>query len=103
MAGGALGTLARAGVAAALPVHPGAFPWATLIVNLGGTALLAWLANAPVMTRRLWGTGFCGAFTTFSTLQVEALRLVDHGEPLLAVAYVAVSVTAGLTVARLAR
>jgi CrcB protein len=103
MTGGALGTLARASVAEALPVHPGAFPWATLIVNLAGTVLLAWLANAPTITRRLWGTGFCGAFTTFSTLQVEALKLADHGEPLLAVAYVAVSVTAGLVAARLAR
>jgi fluoride exporter len=65
--GGCLGALARAAVAEALPV-----PWGTLAVNVFGAFLLG-----VVVTRspRFWGTGFCGALTTFSTLQVQALAL----------------------------
>jgi fluoride exporter len=66
-AGGCLGTLARAAVGELLPT-----PWGTLAVNVFGAFLLG-----VVVTRspRFWGTGFCGALTTFSTLQVEALQL----------------------------
>ena len=83
-AGGCLGALARAGVAEALPV-----PWATLLVNVVGAFVLG-----VVVTRapRLLGTGFCGAFTTFSTMQVELLEL-PVGE---AAAYAVASVGLGL-------
>jgi fluoride exporter len=101
LAGGALGTLARAGVAEALPVHAGTFPLATLVVNIAGTVLLGWLTAATDAARTLWGSGFCGALTTFSTLQVEVLTLADDGEPLLAATYLAVSVVAGLAAAAL--
>ena len=46
MAGGAAGTLARAGLHEALPVTPGTWPWATLIANVAGTLLLGWLVAA---------------------------------------------------------
>ena len=36
IAGGAVGTLARAGLAEALPVHPGTWPWATFAANIAG-------------------------------------------------------------------
>jgi fluoride exporter len=102
MLGGAVGTLARAGVAEALPVTPGAWPWATLIVNLVGTAILGWVVAAD-RWRPLVGTGFCGALTTFSTFQFELVRLADDGHGTLAVAYLAVSVSAGLVAADLGR
>ncbi len=102
MWGGAVGTLARAGVAQALPVTPGAWPWATLLVNLLGTAILAWVVAAD-RWRPLVGTGFCGALTTFSTFQVELVGLADGGHGMLAVAYLCVSVTAGLAAAELGR
>jgi CrcB protein len=46
--------------------------------------------------RPLLGTGFCGALTTFSTLQVELIRLARDGRTPLAAAYLAASVGAGL-------
>jgi CrcB protein len=45
--------------------------------------------------RPLVGTGFCGALTTFSTVQVELLGMLDRGEAGLALAYAAASVLAG--------
>ena len=43
--GGAVGALARAGIAKALPHHGGQWPWSTFVVNLAGTLLLAWLTT----------------------------------------------------------
>jgi len=99
MAGGAAGTLARAGLAEALPVHPGAWPWATFVVNVVGTVILGWLVVARSAWRPLVGSGFCGALTTFSTFQVQVLELGDDGHVALAAAYLLVSVAAGLAAA----
>ena len=93
MLGGAAGALARAGLAETL--H---WPWATLIANLAGTALLAWLVEKNV-GRHLLGTGFCGALTTFSTFQLETFRFVRDGDVALAVLYPAVSIALGMLVA----
>ena len=84
--GGALGTLARAVVAEGL-----ASPWATLLVNVAGAALLGYVVVALPSRRPLLGTGFCGGLTTFSTLQLEALEL-PVGQ---AVAYLAGSAVLG--------
>jgi len=50
--------------------------WGTLLVNLVGSALLGWLVgrgvNQDAMT--LWGTGFCGAFTTYSAVAVQSIN-----------------------------
>jgi len=111
--GGCIGALARAGLAQAFPVDHG-FPWATLAANLIGTALLAWFATRlqerlPPSTywRPLLGTGLCGALTTFSTMQVELIRLGRDGHEGLAALYLVVSLVAGLavmfTVTRLVR
>ena len=105
LAGGAAGTLARAGVAELLPHATGAFPWGTLLVNLAGTAILARLTvlvASDSLSRYLIGTGFCGALTTFSTFQVETFRLADDGHAGVALAYAAVSLAAGMGVAVLA-
>ena len=45
--------------------------------------------------RPLLGTGFCGAYTTFSTMQVEILKMLDHDRYGLAVGYAAASIGAG--------
>ena len=105
-AGGAIGTLARAGLAEGLPVHPDRWPWATFIVNLVGAFILGWLLTrlaertAPTRYWRFFvGTGFCGALTTFSTFQVETFRFVRAGDVALAVGYPVASVAAGMGLA----
>lgn len=101
-AGGMLGALARVGLAQAFPVAAGSWPWTTLAVNVSGCFLLAYLATRlqerlpqSSYRRPLSATGFCGAFTTFSTVQVEIVRMLDGHHYGLAVAYAAVSVGAG--------
>jgi CrcB protein len=101
MAGGAAGTLARAGLTEALPVHPGAWPCATFLVNVVGTLILGWVVVARNEWRPLVGTGFCGALTTFSTFQVQVVELGDDGHVPQAAAYIAVSVAVGLAAANL--
>ena len=102
-AGGALGAWARLGVAEALPVHAGQWPWATFIVNLAGTAVLGWagtllLERTPpsAYRRPIIGSGFCGGLTTFSTLQLEVVELGRDGHVALAAAYLLTSVALGL-------
>jgi CrcB protein len=106
MAGGAIGTLARAGLGEALPHRAGQWPWATFIVNLAGALILGWLLTrlaertAPSRHWRLFaGTGFCGALTTFSTFQVETFELARDGHVALAVGYPAASIAAGMALA----
>jgi CrcB protein len=101
--GGVVGALARAGLVRALPWSGHGWPWVTFAVNVVGTLLLGYFVTRlqerlpPSTYRRpLLGTGFCGALTTFSTLQVELLKLGRHGEVALAVGYLCASVAAGL-------
>lgn len=50
--------------------------WGTLLVNLLGSALLGWLVGHGVDGRpmALLGTGFCGAFTTYSAVTVQSVN-----------------------------
>jgi CrcB protein len=101
--GGAIGALARAAISKLAPVAHGHWPWTTLAINVAGAFLLGYFATRlqerlpPSTYRRpLLGTGFCGALTTFSTMQIEALRLARADHPLLAAAYLLASTAAGL-------
>ena len=95
-AGGAVGTALRAVLAEAVAHDPGAWPWATLAANLVAAGLLAYLSVRP--PRRWWllGPGLCGGLSTFSTLQIELLWMLDAGHVGLAALYAGVSVAAGL-------
>ena len=108
-AGGALGTVARAGLATLMVTDPGRWPWPTFIVNIVGAFLLGYfttrlLERLPVSSYRrpLLGTGLCGGLTTFSTMQVETLKMIEHHHYGLAAAYTAASITAGLFAVNLA-
>jgi fluoride exporter len=106
LAGGAIGTLARAGLAEALPHRSGQWPWATFAVNLAGAFILGWLLTrlaertAPSRHWRLFaGTGFCGALTTFSTFEIETFQFLREGDVALAVGYPMASIGAGMLLA----
>lgn len=60
----------------------------TLTVNVVGSFFLGALVAAPVgeSVLLLAGTGFCGAFTTFSSFAFETVRLAETGEPTRAIA-----------------
>lgn len=77
--GGFLGAIARYGVSSFMAkTFPSSLPYGTLTVNLIGCTLLGALIgmhlSEPVYL--FLGTGFCGAFTTFSTLMLESLRML---------------------------
>jgi CrcB protein len=97
-AGGGLGALARVALAEALPPEPGAWPWATFLVNVAGALVLAWVAERVHERRRaaLLGTGLCGALTTFSALQLELLLMLEEAYYELAAGYAVASVGAGI-------
>lgn len=107
-AGGALGTLARHGTSRLVPAA-GHWPLATLAVNVAGSFLLGLLLEAllrrgPEDSRRTalrlgLGTGFCGGFTTFSSLAVEVDGLLRDSAAGTAAAYALGTVAAGLLAA----
>lgn len=108
LAAGALGTLARWALAVWAarwaPVGAG-----TLVANLLGAFLLGLLAaltppsRAGLELRLVLGTGFLGAFTTFSTLELEAYGLLAGGRWPLGVGYLFGSAAAGLAALALGR
>jgi fluoride exporter len=62
-------------------LRPGSLPWGTAAVNVSGTLLLGLLVGAARADRLssgvlvVLGTGFCAAYTTFSTWMVETVAL----------------------------
>lgn len=101
-AGGCIGALARAGLSEGLAHDPGEWPWATFAVNGLGAFLLGYFVTRlqerlpPALYRRPFlATGVCGALTTFSTVQLELLKMLEHGHIALALGYAGASVAAG--------
>lgn len=86
-----------------------AWPWVTLAVNIVGAFALGYFVTRlqerlPLSSYRrpLLATGFCGAFTTFSTMQVELLRMVDARSYGRAAGYAAASILGGYGAVHLA-
>jgi CrcB protein len=103
-AGGCIGAVTRVWVARAVPVSPHGWPWPTFLVNVVGALLLGYFATRlqerlplSAYRRPFLGTGICGGLTTFSTMQVEVLKMIDARDFALAIGYVAASMLAGLT------
>ncbi len=97
--GGSLGTLLRGGLLEGLGEGAPGWPWATLAVNLLGAFLLGWLVvsfSPAFRWRPLLTTGLCGGLTTFSTMQVELLTMLEAGRVGMAAGYAVASLVGGL-------
>ncbi|WP_198528330.1 fluoride efflux transporter CrcB [Mycolicibacter arupensis] len=112
--GGAIGACARYAVALALPTPADGFPWATLITNVTGCALMGVLMVAITevwvghrLLRPLLGTGVLGGYTTFSTFAGDVDTLIAAGQLARALLYLLSTPVAALiatwTAASLAR
>ena len=106
--GGALGAPTRWYVDQLVQArHDSVFPWGTFVINVGGSFVLGTLlggASTGLATHPwvpLLGTGFCGAFTTFSTFGFETVRLAEEGSYDVAARNVAASLVVGLAAAAL--
>lgn len=106
MALGAVGATARYLLDSFVGMRfPGAMPWGTLAVNVSGSLLLGFFtglvtfSGAPAAVRDILGTGFCGAYTTYSTFGFETVRLVEERLLYQALANVLASVGVGLLAA----
>lgn len=101
--GGTTGTLARYFLNHVIyHFFKTSFPYGTLAVNLSGCFIIGVLANLSSATlfltynqRLLLITGFCGAFTTFSTFIFDTDHLIRNGEVLKAMLNVFVSIVLG--------
>jgi CrcB protein len=100
--GGALGTLARAGLSGAFPHPATAWPWPTFTVNVVAAVLLGYFVTRlqerlPLSSYRrpLLGTGLCGGLSTFSTMQVEIVNMLKAHAWVLASGYTVASVALG--------
>jgi CrcB protein len=106
-AGGAAGAMARHVVDTVVSRRAAAtsVPWGTIVVNVLGSAALGALVGASVAAHghdllyAAAGTGFCGAFTTFSAFTWETLALAEDGLRLAAAANVALCLVLGVGVA----
>lgn len=108
-AGGAVGSMARYAVSYLFSkIATGQFPAGTFIINVTGSLIIGilfgltarsqWLQQGGIL---LLASGFCGGFTTFSTFAVENVNLMQKGESITSLIYIAGSVIIGLLLCRL--
>lgn len=107
--GGGIGAVVRAALGKALETQPGTWPWATFIVNMVGAFLLGYFSTrllerlpASSYRRPFLGTGLCGGLTTFSTMQVEIVKIFEDGYLALGIGYASASIVGGLVVLHVA-
>jgi fluoride exporter len=108
-AGGFIGAVARAALAQSLHVGADEWPWATFAVNILAALLLGYFVTRlqerlpPSAYRRSFlGTGICGALSTFSTMMVELLAMIEGAHWTLAIGYAAASICGGFAAVFLA-
>ncbi len=99
------GGLVRYFVSSQLPASP-EFPWGTLLVNYLGIIFLIYLVKGYLVYKGTskglvlaLGTGFCGGLTTFSSLMIDAVKLLDTGRYLSLGIYLLLSIGGGLFLA----
>ena len=100
-----LGGLVRYLISKWLPTSP-AFPWGTLVVNYLGIFCLVYLVKGYLVYKGsskclilALGTGFCGGLTTFSSLVLDAVKLLDTGSYPSLIIYLVLSIGGGLLLA----
>jgi len=102
-AGGFLGSIARFWVGSYIGNRLGMrFPFGTVAINISGSFLIGLIVTL-IAQRAHWNAnwsflipiGFIGAYTTFSTFELETLRTFQEGETLLAFLNVILSVVLG--------
>jgi len=105
--GGGIGSwlrflVGRGWTAALGPLGAGAFPFATLTVNVLGSLVMGlfvgWLARFGSHgegTRLFVAIGVLGGFTTFSSFSLDVISLVERGQSGVALFYLALSLLAG--------
>lgn len=99
---GSLGAMLRYSTGILFGTEHG-FPYATLLVNLIGSFLLAWLTyglfkkvHLEEKLKTAITAGFVGSFTTFSAVSVETVELFQNQSVLLGCVYLVVSLVGGL-------
>ena len=99
------GGLVRYFLSSQLPASPD-FPWGTLLVNYLGIFCLVYLVKGYLVYKGsskglvlALSTGFCGGLTTFSSLMLDAVKLLDTGRYLSLVMYLLLSIGGGLLLA----
>lgn len=99
---GMLGGIVRFQISKWMPSSPD-FPWGTLLVNYLGIFCLVYLVKGYLVYKGsskglilALGTGFCGGLTTFSSLLLDAVKLLDTGRYLSLVTYLILSIGGGL-------
>jgi len=99
-AGGVLGAEARYGIGRGLPHGADGFPWSTVLINATGClvigalmVVLLELTSPHRLARPFLGVGVLGGYTTYSTFAVDVQRMVLAHRPLLALGYLAVTLT----------
>jgi CrcB protein len=100
--GGAVGAIARYQLAAIVHARfPVGFPWGTFVVNITGCLVMGVVTTlfSERVVHPNWSLlipiGFIGAYTTFSTFELETFRAVVDGAWLLGALNVVGSVLAG--------
>ena len=100
-----VGGLVRYFLSSQLPASPD-FPWGTLLVNYLGIFCLVCLVKGYLVNKGTskglvlaLGTGFCGGLTTFSSLMLDAVKLLDTGRHLSLGIYLFLSIGGGLLLA----
>jgi CrcB protein len=106
--GGAAGGLLRVWLSRHFASGATDWPWTIFAINISGAFTLAciatWFRERPPESRfhhPLWTAGFCGTYTTFSTMQLEIFVLLQHDRYALAVGYALASILAGYLAIRL--